>query len=175
MFTWCLVGCPLWNPFWRQQRWTVTPATESSSLENQHQALSSMWSLQEYWRTLLKSPTSLQMAWTLVCMLLSTTSVRWGKTVHQSTVYFNKNNLYLLRTSPPFLQDTLEMCSREQEFNSMLFSLCFFHACVTERRKFGPQGWNHIYPFSTGDLTISANVLYNYLEANAKVFLVLPF
>ncbi|XP_047455882.1 dynein axonemal heavy chain 11 [Mugil cephalus] len=68
-----------------------------------------------------------------------------------------------------FSQDTLDMCSREQEFNSMFFSLCFFHACVTERRKFGPQGWNHNYPFSTGDLTISASVLYNYLEANAKV------
>ncbi|XP_049903056.1 dynein axonemal heavy chain 11 [Epinephelus moara] len=67
-----------------------------------------------------------------------------------------------------FTQDTLDMCSREQEFNSMLFSLCFFHACVTERRKFGPQGWNHNYPFSTGDLTISASVLYNYLEANTK-------
>ncbi|XP_069552287.1 dynein axonemal heavy chain 11 [Brachyistius frenatus] len=67
-----------------------------------------------------------------------------------------------------FSQDTLDMCSREQEFNSMLFSLCFFHACVTERRKFGPQGWNHNYPFSAGDLTISANVLYNYLEANTK-------
>ncbi|KAG7460462.1 dynein heavy chain 11, axonemal [Solea senegalensis] len=71
-----------------------------------------------------------------------------------------------------FNQDTLEMCSREQEFNSMLFSLCFFHACVTERRKFGPQGWNHNYPISTGDLTISANVLYNYLEANTKSMLV---
>ncbi|XP_008293045.1 dynein heavy chain 11, axonemal [Stegastes partitus] len=68
-----------------------------------------------------------------------------------------------------FSQDTLDMCSREQEFNSMFFSLCFFHACVTERRKFGPQGWNHNYPFSTGDLTISTNVLYNYLEANTKV------
>lgn len=67
------------------------------------------------------------------------------------------------------LQDTLDMCSREQEFNSMLFSVCFFHACVTERRKFGPQGWNHNYPFSAGDLTISASVLYNYLEANSKV------
>ncbi|TKS81941.1 Dynein heavy chain 17, axonemal [Collichthys lucidus] len=67
-----------------------------------------------------------------------------------------------------FSQDTLDMCSREQEFNSMFFSLCFFHACVTERRKFGPQGWNHNYPFSTGDLTISASVLYNYLEANIK-------
>nr|XP_040021026.1 dynein heavy chain 11, axonemal isoform X2 [Gasterosteus aculeatus aculeatus] len=67
-----------------------------------------------------------------------------------------------------FSQDTLDMCSREQEFNSMLFSVCFFHACVTERRKFGPQGWNHNYPFSAGDLTISASVLYNYLEANSK-------
>ena len=40
---------------------------------------------------------------------------------------------------------------------------------VSERRKFGPQGWNRIYPFNTGDLTISAMVLYNYLEANTKV------
>lgn len=61
------------------------------------------------------------------------------------------------------------MCSREQDFNSMLFSLCFFHACVSERRKFGPQGWNCNYPFSAGDLTISANILCNYLDANTKV------
>uniref|UniRef100_A0A8C4SJT2 Uncharacterized protein n=1 Tax=Erpetoichthys calabaricus TaxID=27687 RepID=A0A8C4SJT2_ERPCA len=68
-----------------------------------------------------------------------------------------------------FDQDTLEMCAREQEFKSILFSLCYFHACVAERRKFGPQGWNRSYPFNTGDLTISVNVLYNYLEANTKV------
>uniref|UniRef100_A0A8C4MEW3 Dynein axonemal heavy chain 9 n=1 Tax=Equus asinus TaxID=9793 RepID=A0A8C4MEW3_EQUAS len=67
------------------------------------------------------------------------------------------------------LQDTLEMCSRETEFKSILFVLCYFHAVVAERRKFGPQGWNRPYPFNTGDLTISVNVLYNFLEANAKV------
>ena len=61
------------------------------------------------------------------------------------------------------------MCARENEFKSILFALCYFHACVAERRKFGPQGWNRSYPFNTGDLTISVNVLYNYLEANAKV------
>ena len=66
-------------------------------------------------------------------------------------------------------QDTLEMCARENEFKSILFALCYFHAVVAERRKFGPQGWNRSYPFNTGDLTISVNVLYNYLEANAKV------
>ena len=38
-----------------------------------------------------------------------------------------------------FDQDTLEMCSKEAEFKSILFSLCYFHAVVAERRKFGPQ------------------------------------
>ena len=66
-------------------------------------------------------------------------------------------------------KDTLEMCARENEFKSILFSLVYFHAVVVERRKFGPQGWNRSYPFNTGDLTISVNVLYNYLEANQKV------
>uniref|UniRef100_G3NCH8 Dynein, axonemal, heavy chain 9 n=1 Tax=Gasterosteus aculeatus aculeatus TaxID=481459 RepID=G3NCH8_GASAC len=68
-----------------------------------------------------------------------------------------------------FTQDTLEMCARENEFKSILFALCYFHAVVAERRKFGPQGWNRSYPFNTGDLIISINVLYNYLEANTKV------
>ncbi|XP_072602604.1 dynein axonemal heavy chain 17 isoform X1 [Vulpes vulpes] len=68
-----------------------------------------------------------------------------------------------------FTQDTLEMCSKETEFKCILFALCYFHAVVAERRKFGAQGWNRSYPFNNGDLTISINVLYNYLEANTKV------
>ncbi|KAK2501218.1 hypothetical protein MC885_000890 [Smutsia gigantea] len=68
-----------------------------------------------------------------------------------------------------FTQDTLELCTKETEFKSILFALCYFHAVVAERRKFGAQGWNRSYPFNNGDLTISINVLYNYLEANAKV------
>lgn len=68
-----------------------------------------------------------------------------------------------------FSQETLEMCTKEAEFKSVLFSLCYFHAVVAERRKFGPQGWNRNYPFNVGDLTISVNVLYNYLENNSKV------
>lgn len=68
-----------------------------------------------------------------------------------------------------FNQENLEMCSKETEFKSILFSLCYFHAVVAERRKFGAQGWNRSYPFNVGDLTISAYVLQNYLEANNKV------
>ncbi|KAB1266022.1 Dynein heavy chain 17; axonemal [Camelus dromedarius] len=68
-----------------------------------------------------------------------------------------------------FTQDTLETCTKEIEFKCILFALCYFHAVVAERRKFGAQGWNRSYPFNNGDLTISISVLYNYLEANAKV------
>uniref|UniRef100_A0A8C5QH48 AAA+ ATPase domain-containing protein n=1 Tax=Leptobrachium leishanense TaxID=445787 RepID=A0A8C5QH48_9ANUR len=68
-----------------------------------------------------------------------------------------------------FDQNILDQCTREQEFKSIFFSLCYFHACVAERRKFGPQGWNRKYPFNFGDLIISVSVLYNYLEANTQV------
>lgn len=68
-----------------------------------------------------------------------------------------------------FTQETLEMSGKEAEFKVILFALCYFHAVVAERRKFGPQGWNKIYPFNVGDLNISVSVLFNYLEANSKV------
>lgn len=32
------------------------------------------------------------------------------------------------------------------------------------RKKFGAQGWSRVYNFNDGDLTICANVLYNYLS-----------
>lgn len=79
------------------------------------------------------------------------------------TIQVNDHSFFL------FSQDTLEVCSKEQEFKSILFSLCYFHACVAGRLRFGPQGWSRCYPFSPGDLTICANILYNYLEANPNV------
>jgi dynein heavy chain len=68
-----------------------------------------------------------------------------------------------------FSQDTLEMCAREVEFKKILFALVYHHAVILERRKFGPIGWNVNYPFNKGDLMISSNVLFNYLEANSTV------
>ena len=46
----------------------------------------------------------------------------------------------------------------------VLFGLCHFHAIMIERKKFGPKGFNMMYPFSTGDLLASAIVLRNYME-----------
>lgn len=53
---------------------------------------------------------------------------------------------------------------KPNEFKACLFSLCFFHSLVLGRKKFGTQGWSRVYNFNDGDLTICADVLYNYLS-----------
>mmetsp|Transcript_10755 Transcript_10755/g.40251 ORF Transcript_10755/g.40251 Transcript_10755/m.40251 type:complete len:4525 (-) Transcript_10755:51-13625(-) len=75
----------------------------------------------------------------------------------------------ILRAFANFNQETLESCIKQNEFKTILFTLCFFHAIVLGRRKFGFQGWSTPYSFNMGDLTISADVLYNYLEANDDI------
>jgi len=71
----------------------------------------------------------------------------------------------LRRAYSKFDQPFLDKCDKKpNEFKACLFGLCFFHSLILGRKKFGSQGWSRVYNFNDGDLTICADVLFNYLS-----------
>lgn len=53
----------------------------------------------------------------------------------------------------------LDDCSKPELLHKLTLGLCFFHAILMERRKFGPLGFNIRYEFNDSDLETSRTVL----------------
>eukprot|EP00996_Jenningsia_fusiforme_P000847 NODE_176_length_2898_cov_43.424008_g160_i0.p2 GENE.NODE_176_length_2898_cov_43.424008_g160_i0~~NODE_176_length_2898_cov_43.424008_g160_i0.p2 ORF type:complete len:117 (-),score=1.95 NODE_176_length_2898_cov_43.424008_g160_i0:1233-1583(-) len=56
-----------------------------------------------------------------------------------------------------------------EKWRALLYTVCFMHSVVQERRKFGPLGWCIPYEFNNSDLEASLLFLEKHINATVAV------
>ncbi len=76
----------------------------------------------------------------------------------------------LARSLAEITENTFEdVSTKSLVWKKLLFGLCFFHATIQERKKYGPLGWNVKYEFNESDLEVSIEMLRMFLQEQSAV------
>jgi dynein heavy chain len=82
----------------------------------------------------------------------------------------NMTQIYMAQASSKqekkFYNEMVE--TRLDDWRPLFMALCYFHALIRERRRFGPVGWNIPYDFNESDFKISVKQLKYVLNDNSS-------
>jgi dynein heavy chain len=75
----------------------------------------------------------------------------------------------LMRSYLGFTDAQLNKSKNPKAFKKLLFALCFFHAVILDRRRFGALGWNIQYQFQETDLNVCITQLRDFIDMYAEI------